>query len=70
MLFSFYSFLFFTSAVVLQQARVEASNAANEVAVASSNNTKDDIACLIHLYKYPGAKMHWTKYYGRIAQGD
>ena len=58
------------AAVVLQQSRVEASNAANEVAVASSNNTKDDIAHLIHLYKYPGAQMHWTNYYGILSRAQ
>jgi hypothetical protein len=46
---------------------VEASNAANEVAVASSNNSKEDIAHLMHLYKCPGAQMHWTNYYGILS---
>ncbi len=48
---------------------MEASNAANEAATASNNNTKDDIACLIHLYKYPGAQ-HWTNYYGVLSRAQ
>ncbi len=58
------------AAIVLQQSRVEASNAASEVAVASSNNTKDNIARLIHLYKYSGAQIHWTNYYGVLSRAQ
>ncbi len=49
---------------------MEASNAANEVAVTWGNNRKDDIAHLIHLYKYPGAQMHWTNYYGVLSRAQ
>jgi hypothetical protein len=49
---------------------VEASNAANEAATASDNNTKDDITHLIHLYKYPGAQIHWTNYYDVLSRAQ
>jgi hypothetical protein len=55
-------------AVILQKSRVEASNAANKVAFACINNTKDDISHLIHLYKNPGPQMHWTIYYGVLSR--
>jgi hypothetical protein len=42
-------FLFLFAAVVLQQSRVEAIQTASKLSAASNNNTKDDIACLIHL---------------------
>jgi hypothetical protein len=49
---------------------VDATNVANEISTVSSNNTKDDIAHLIHLYKYPGAQIHWTNYYGVISRAQ
>jgi hypothetical protein len=61
---------FLTAVAVLHQSRVDATNVANEVTTASGNNTKDDIACLIHLYKYPGAQMHWTNYYGVLSRAQ
>jgi len=39
------------------------NNAEREVA-ASSQNTKDDIARLLHLFKEPMAQIHWTNLFG------
>jgi hypothetical protein len=61
---------FLMAVAVLHQSRVDATNVANEVTTASGNNTKDDIARLIHLYKYPGAQMHWTNYYGVLSRAQ
>jgi hypothetical protein len=36
----------------------------------SSSVIQGHIACLIHLYKYPGAQMHWTNYYGVLSRAQ
>jgi hypothetical protein len=52
------------SAIILQTARVEEEKAAEETASSNNQTTKDDIARLIHLFKDPGAQVHWSNHYG------
>jgi hypothetical protein len=59
LLYSFHS-----PAAILQTARSEEQKASEEVASTSNITTKDDIARLMHLFKYPGAQVHWSNHYG------
>ena len=36
----------------------------------TTNTTKDDIARLIHLFKEPGAQVHWTKHFGSLTRAE
>lgn len=48
-------FTFLHTAVTLQTARVEKEKAVDDAASSNNQMTKDDIAHLIHLFKFPGA---------------
>ncbi|MFO0446158.1 MAG: hypothetical protein ACK51L_00670, partial [bacterium] len=48
----------------MQSARAEEEKASEEVASTAAQTTKDDIARLIHLFKHPGAQVHWSNHYG------
>jgi hypothetical protein len=48
----------------LQTARSEEEKVSEEVASTANITTKDDIARLIHLFKFPGAQVHWSNHYG------
>jgi hypothetical protein len=50
--------------VILQTARAEEEKANEDVGATAAVTTKDDIARLIHLFKYPGAQVHWSNLYG------
>jgi hypothetical protein len=52
------------SAAILQSARAEEEKASEEVTSTAAQTTKDDIARLIHLFKHPGAQVHWSNHYG------
>jgi hypothetical protein len=56
--------LLITAALILQTARFQAEQAAQESSASNNQTTKDDIARLIHLFKEPGAQMHWSNHYG------
>jgi hypothetical protein len=50
---------------------MEDSAAAKEKDAASKmQNTKDDRARLLHLYKDPAAQVHWCNLYGILSQRD
>jgi len=50
-------------AVILETARAEEEKASEVVATTAAVMTKDDVARLIHLFKFPGAQVHWTSHY-------
>lgn len=54
----------YLSGVILQTARAEEEKANEDVGATAAVTTKDDIARLIHLFKYPGAQVHWSNLYG------
>lgn len=59
--------LLFLSSFILQNSRLDiekTANTGNTAAGVNNNNAKDDITCLIHLYKFLGAQIPWTNYYG------
>jgi hypothetical protein len=56
--------LFHFLLAILQTARVEEERATEEAASTASQIVKDDIARLIHLFKFPGAQVHWSNHYG------
>jgi hypothetical protein len=45
---------------MLNRARPETASNLQKDAVVSNQTNKDDIARLIHLFKEPGAQVHWT----------
>jgi hypothetical protein len=49
---------------VLNRSRQDMENNAEREVAASSQNTKDDIAWLLHLFKEPMAQIHWTDLFG------
>jgi hypothetical protein len=51
-------------AVILETARAEEEKASEVVATTAAVMTKDDVARLIHLFKFPSAQVHWTNHYG------
>jgi len=55
--------LFHFLVAILKTARVEEERATEEVASTASLTVKDDIARLIHLFKVPGAQVHWSNHY-------
>jgi hypothetical protein len=57
-------FFLFLPAAILETARSEEEKASEEVASTANITTKDDIARLIHLFKFPGAQVHWSNHYG------
>jgi hypothetical protein len=50
----------YLSGVILQTARAEEEKANEDVGATAAVTTKDDIARLIHLFKFPGAQVHWS----------
>jgi hypothetical protein len=58
------NFVLLSSVAILQTARVEEEKAGEEAASSATQTTKDDIARLIHLFKYPDAQVHWLNHYG------
>jgi len=56
--------LFHFLVAILKTARVEEERATEEVASTASQTVKDDIARLIHLFKFPGAQVYWSNHYG------
>jgi hypothetical protein len=49
---------------MLNRARPETASNLQKDAVVSNQTNKDDIARLIHLFKEPGAQVHWTNLNG------
>ncbi len=49
---------------VLNRSREDAANEAEKDATVNTQNTKDDIARLLHLFKEPVAQVHWSNLYG------
>ena len=53
-------------ALVVELSKHESSKIAEEATSANNNTTKDDVARLIHLFKEPAAKIHWSNHYGTL----
>ena len=49
---------------ILNRALQDSAAATEKDLASKSQNTKDDIARLIHLYKDPAAQVHWCNLYG------
>ena len=58
--------LFLFIALVVELSKHESSKIAEEATSANNNTTKDDVARLIHLFKEPAAKIHWSNHYGTL----
>jgi hypothetical protein len=50
--------------LILETAKAEQEKVSEEAVSTAAVTTKDDIARLIHLFKFPGAQGHWTNHYG------
>jgi hypothetical protein len=50
--------------LILETAKAEQEKVSEEAVSTAAVTTKDDIARLIHLFKFPGAQVHWTNHYG------
>ncbi len=65
--------LFFTKIVLLflgnivDRAREDSLESAQKEVSISSQNTKDDIAHLMHLFKEPSTQIHWSNLYGILS---
>ncbi len=53
-------------ALVVELSKHESSKIAVEATSANNNTTNDDVAWLIHLFKEPAAKIHWSNHYGTL----
>jgi hypothetical protein len=55
---------------VLNRSREDAANETEKEAAVNTNNTKDDIARLLHLFKDPVAQVHWSNLYGVLNRAE
>ncbi len=55
---------------ILARAREDSAAAKEKDTASKTQNTKDDIARLIHLYKEPTAQVHWCNLYGILSRRE
>jgi hypothetical protein len=55
---------------VLNRSREDSANEAEKEATVNTQNTKDDIARLLHLFKEPVAQVHWSNLYGVLNRAE
>jgi hypothetical protein len=63
---TYYDFLFSVTVVNLAKSDREQQQENQR----DKNTTKDDIACLLHLYKDPMAHCHWSNLYGVLSRAE
>jgi hypothetical protein len=55
---------------ILACAREDSAATKEKDTASKTQNTKDDIARIIHLYKEPAAQVHWCNLYGILSRQE
>jgi hypothetical protein len=67
---SFLLFFSYCSDLVVAEAQQDTVSASQMASNRNTQTSKDDIVCLIHLFKEPAAQRHWTNLHGIMTRAE